>query len=31
MLDIADNGSIIYRLLTHEISLGYHRVILATW
>jgi hypothetical protein len=31
MLDIADNYSKIYRSLTHEISLGHHRVIPATW
>ncbi|KAG0779175.1 hypothetical protein G6F21_012693 [Rhizopus arrhizus] len=31
MLDVADSNSNIYRSLTHEISLGHHRVILATW
>ncbi|KAG0749358.1 hypothetical protein G6F57_004723 [Rhizopus arrhizus] len=31
MLDVADNNSNVYRSLTHEISLGHHRVILATW
>ncbi|KAG1546734.1 hypothetical protein G6F49_010410 [Rhizopus delemar] len=31
MLDVADNDANVYRSLTHEISLGHHRVILATW
>ncbi|KAG1555229.1 hypothetical protein G6F50_012882 [Rhizopus delemar] len=31
MLDVADNESKVYRSLTHEISLGHHCVILATW
>ncbi|KAG1128777.1 hypothetical protein G6F42_005665 [Rhizopus arrhizus] len=30
MLDVADNDANVYRSLTHEISLGHHRVILAT-
>jgi hypothetical protein len=31
MLDVSDNNANVYRSLTHEISLGHHRVILATW